>query len=205
MTLHRSAGLQRLLDAMRDAIAAQDLSRGTAARVAERSFEALSRVAPESGETTASRLPACDHLEKALDPARAGPPSVARVAEAFAEIEARLPWKRRANAEMVGPHFADSHANAVIIGPGGLEPRGDVLLGASLMAPRLQYPDHHHPPEEIYLALSKGEWRQEEGPWHEPGLGGLVFNPSNVVHAMRSGDTPLLALWCLWTADMPFA
>jgi quercetin dioxygenase-like cupin family protein len=88
---------------------------------------------------------------------------------------------------------------------GGLEPREDVLLGVSLMAPRLQYPDHHHPPEEIYLALSKGEWRQEEGPWHEPGLGGLVFNPSNVVHAMRSADTPLLTLWCLWTADMAFA
>ncbi len=87
----------------------------------------------------------------------------------------------------------------------GLEPRGDVRIGVSLMAPDLQYPDHHHPPEEIYLALRKGEWRQEEGPWHEPGLGGLVFNPSNIVHAMWSTDTPLLALWCLWTADRPFA
>jgi quercetin dioxygenase-like cupin family protein len=205
MTIHRSPGLQRLLDAMHDAIAVQEMSRGAAARVADRSFEALSRVSPESGETTVSRLPVCAHLPEALAAARAGPPGVARVADAFAEIEAKLPWKSRANAEMSGRHFADSHANAVIIGPGGLEPREDVLLGVSLMAPRLQYPDHHHPPEEIYLALSKGEWRQEEGPWHEPGLGGIVFNPSNVVHAMRSADTPLLALWCLWTADMPFA
>ena len=157
MTLQRSPGLQRLLDAMQDAIAVQESSRGAAARVAAPSFEALSRAAPESAQATASRLPACDHLPEALDAARAGPPSVARVAEAFAEIDARLPWKRRANAEMAGSRFADSHANAVIIGPGGLEPREDVLLGVSLMAPRLQYPDHHHPPEEIYLALSRGE------------------------------------------------
>jgi hypothetical protein len=204
MTLHRSAGLQRLLDAMRDAIAVQESSRGATARVA---VPASPRPEPRRtgihARATASRLPACDHLPEALGAARAGPPSVARVAEAFAEIDARLPWKRRANEEMAGSRFADSHANAVIIGPGDLEPREDVLLGASLMVPRLQYPDHHHPPE-IYLALSRGEWRQGEGPWHEPGLGGLVFNPSNVVHAMRSGDTPLLALWCLWTADRPF-
>jgi quercetin dioxygenase-like cupin family protein len=205
MTIHRSAGLQRLLDAMRDAIAARESFPGSAKALADRSFEALRQVAPESAEVRASRLPACDLLVEALAAARAGPPSIARVADAFAEIEATLPWKRRANAEMSGRRFADNHAYAEILGPfGGLEPRGDVRIGVSLMAPRLQYPDHHHPPEEIYLALSKGEWRQEEGPWYEPGMGGLVFNPSNVVHAMRSADTPLLALWCLWTADRPF-
>jgi quercetin dioxygenase-like cupin family protein len=127
------------------------------------------------------------------------------VADAFAAIEPTLPWKRRPNAEAAGSHFADNHANAVIVGPGGLEPRDDVLVGVSLMGPRLQYPDHHHPPEEIYLVLSKGEWRQGEGTWHEPGPGHVVFNPSNVVHAMRSADDPLLAIWCLWTREMPFA
>ena len=28
---------------------------------------------------------------------------------------------------------------------------------------------------------------------------------SNVVHAMRSADDPLLAIWCLWTRETPFA
>ena len=206
MTIRRSAGLQRLLDAMRDAIAARDVFPRGAKALADRSFEALRRVAPASGEASASRLPACDHLEEALAAARAGPPSIARVADAFAEVEATLPWKPRPNAEMSGRRFADNHAIAEILGPfGGLEPRGDVRLGVSLMAPQLQYPDHHHPPEEVYLALSRGEWRQEDGPWHEPGLGGLVYNQSNVVHAMRSGDTPMLTLWCLWTADQPVA
>ncbi len=48
--------------------------------------------------------------------------------------------------------------------------------------------------------LSGGEWRQGSNPWHEPGSGGLVYNPPNIVHAMRSAELPLLALWFLWTA-----
>jgi quercetin dioxygenase-like cupin family protein len=67
------------------------------------------------------------------------------------------------------------------------------------MAPHTRYPDHRHPPEEIYVVLSEGEWCQESGPWHEPGIGGLVYNPPNIVHAMRSAERPLLALWFLWT------
>ena len=66
------------------------------------------------------------------------------------------------------------------------------------MAPNTRYPDHRHPPEEVYLVLSPGEWRQGDGAWHEPGPGGVVHNPPAIVHAMRSGDTPLLAIWCLW-------
>ena len=46
--------------------------------------------------------------------------------------------------------------------------------------------------------------RQASGPWHEPGIGGLVYNPPNIVHAMRSAEGPLLALWFLWTgSDTP--
>ena len=70
------------------------------------------------------------------------------------------------------------------------------------MAPDTQYPDHRHPPEEIYVVLSGGQWRQGSNPWHEPGTGGLVYNPPNVVHAMRSTEQPLLALWFLWTGQI---
>ena len=47
----------------------------------------------------------------------------------------------------------------------------------------------------------RGEWRQASNPWHEPGIGNLVYNPPNIVHAMRSADQPLLAVWFLWTAQ----
>jgi quercetin dioxygenase-like cupin family protein len=121
------------------------------------------------------------------------------LADGFAGIEPQLGWKIRAGAEMQGERFVNGHANATIIGPEGLEIRNDVWIGVSLLAPHIQYPDHRHPPEEVYVVLSGGQWRQERDPWHEPGIGGLVYNPPNVVHAMRSMELPLLALWFLWT------
>jgi quercetin dioxygenase-like cupin family protein len=136
------------------------------------------------------------------------PSHVEALADAFAIIEPQLNWKTRPGAETRGEQFLNGHANAIIVGAQsvggtdreGLETRNDVLIRVSLMAPHTRYPDHHHPPEEIYVVLSSGEWRQASDPWHEPGIGGLVYNPPNIVHAMRSAEQPLLALWFLWTA-----
>ena len=91
------------------------------------------------------------------------------------------------------------HANAQVIGPAGLGHSERVRIGASLVAPGITYPDHRHPPEEVYLVLSPGEWRQNASPWHAPGIGGLVYNPPDIVHAMRAAPVaPLLAIWCPW-------
>lgn len=114
-------------------------------------------------------------------------------------IEPQLIWKVRPGAEAHGEQFLNGHANATIIGSEGLEIRPDVWFGVSLMAPHTRYPDHRHSPEEIYVVLSDGQWRQGSNPWHEPGIGGLVYNPPNIMHAMRSRERPLLALWFLWT------
>lgn len=138
-------------------------------------------------------MPVCSHLPAALEHARAA----GALVDAFAAIEPQLNWKIRDGAAAHGEHFLNGHANASIVGPEGIEIRRDVWIGVSLLAPHTQYPDHHHPPEEIYIVLSKGQWRQASNPWHEPGVGGLVYNPPNIVHAMRSMDEPLLALWFL--------
>lgn len=112
-----------------------------------------------------------------------------------------LPWYQRPVTN--NPSFMAGHVNAQIIGPKGLEVRHDLIVGVTLMRPDLDYPDHQHEPEEIYLVLSEGRWRQNNGHWHTPGLGGLVYNPSDVMHGMKSISTPLIALWCL-PLDKPF-
>jgi hypothetical protein len=66
------------------------------------------------------------------------------------------------------------------------------------MAPHVRYPDHNHPPEEVYLVLSPGWFQHGDSSWSEPGIGGTFHNVPNIKHAMASGDAPLLALWCLW-------
>jgi hypothetical protein len=195
----RSPDFQQFLTLAEAAVRRGSGVEGPVCAAAERMFTALQAPSAQAGPPRAARLPVCRHLETALDHVRGQPGPISALADAFASIEPQLSWKVRAGAETQGEGFLNSHANASITGSEGIEIRRDVWIGVSLLAPHTQYPDHHHPPEEIYVVLSGGQWRQGSDPWHEPGIGGLVYNAPNVVHAMRSAEWPLLALWFLWT------
>lgn len=123
------------------------------------------------------------------------PAEVHPLVGSFFNIADYLAWYKRPAPDM--PDFMIGHANAEIIGPRGLERRDDLVVGVTLMRPGITYPDHQHPPEELYIVLSEGLWRQNDNPWWSPGHGGLVYNPADIVHSMRSLETPLFALWCL--------
>jgi hypothetical protein len=193
----RPKPLQEFLDALRVELSHKKL--GEAARLClTHVFDALASPRPIAEKAPAARLPACVHLDSALDTARKASASLARIADAFAELEPHLTWTRRAQADhTASANFADGHGNAMIIGPNGHEPRNDVWVGVSLLAPHVRYPDHQHAPEEVYLVLSQGRFRQSEGAWFEPGIGGSFYNTPHIKHAMASGDTPLFAIWCM--------
>jgi quercetin dioxygenase-like cupin family protein len=146
----------------------------------------------EVGHGMPARHPACDWLTPALRLAEAGPRSA--LGSAFAAVEPGLAWAPRKGAEGA---FRDAHANAVILGPGGLEERSDLWIGVTVMAPGTIYPTHAHPPEEVYLPLTRGEWWNAEMDWTDPGPGGFIYNPPGITHTMRAGATPFLALWYL--------
>jgi hypothetical protein len=141
------------------------------------------------------RLPVCDWLGAALSTAAEG--KRAGLAESFAAIEPRLTWKRRLSARPEDAPFWHGHANAMILGPGGLEERTDLWVGATVMAPGTTYADHDHPPEEVYLALAPGEWWNARMDWTDPGPDGAIYNPPGILHKMRAGKGPFLALWYL--------
>jgi hypothetical protein len=174
-------------------------ARKAARQCIERVFAALDQPRPvTAGE--AVRLPVCAHLEGALATARGGSPSLAAIAASFKALEPNLTWTRRAHTDATASsNFVDGHANALIVGPNGFEPRDDVWVGVSLLAPHVRYPDHNHAPEEVYLVLSPGKFRQDDNDWFEPGIGGSFYNRPNIKHAMASGDAPLFAVWCLVT------
>lgn len=193
---HRSQALQAFLDATRAAIAARVGPDSPEAKAMQRVAAALSRTVGDQAPPKALLQPACVHLEAAIAGAERGPADVARVANTFRYLVPSLHWKQKS---ITDPVFAVGHANTNLLGPfpDALERREDLWVGLSLMSPEITYPDHNHPPEEVYLALSRGYWRQEARPWHEPGLGGVVYNPRGITHAMRSGAEPFLAIWCL--------
>jgi hypothetical protein len=192
----RDRNLQQILDLSQQVIAASGNERAVAAGA--RVFQRLAARQGSTGSVAAERLPVCHHnIEAALAGLAALGSPLPELASAFAAVEANLHWSRRKNAEAVGAFFFDGHANANIVGPGGLEEREDVWIGATVMVPGLTYPDHHHPPEEVYIALSPGEWWNSDMAWTEPGPGGIIYNPRSIMHAMRSEAQPLLALWFL--------
>jgi hypothetical protein len=129
----------------------------------------------------AAAQPAFDHFVRSPDGRRA------------AAVEPQLRWRRRESYDhTASENFPSGHANAMIVGPGGLEERNDVWVGVSLLAPSVRYPDHSHPPEEVYLVASDGEFRQGRGSWFTPGVGGTLYNSPGIQHAMRSSNTPSL-------------
>ena len=192
----RSEHLQGFLDAALaayDRLATDGRSRDSIRRLfTQLQVPGVPRAAP--GE----RLPVCDEvLPRALDNAGADPRLSAMVAR-FRTLEPSIAWKRRPKHDgSASANFAAGHANGMIVGPGGIEERDDLWLGVSLLAPHVRYPDHDHPPEETYLVMSAGEFRQAENEWFSPGIGGSFYNPPGIRHAMRSGAEPLLALWAL--------
>ena len=148
------------------------------------------------------RVPTSALLEDALEPARRAGGGLQDLASRILHLDPLLSWRRRGGAApQASASFWDGHASAMVVGPGGLEDRKDVWVGLSLLAPGVRYPDHRHAPEEIYLFLTDGQFRQGEREWFTPGVGGTLYNVPNILHAMASSpERPLLAVWCLFDA-----
>lgn len=177
--------------ALRDAAEAGSPAARAGGLVLARCHERVGR----TGTVRPVTLPVCDWIDAALEMAEGGPRQA--LADAFAGLVDRLDWGRRGSARPEDREFWAGHANAMICGPGGLEEREDLWIGATVMAPGVAYGDHDHPPEEVYVALTPGEWRNAATGWTDPGLDGLFYNPPGIRHAMRAGREPFLAFWLL--------
>lgn len=194
----RSESLQDFLDTARTAFAVH-VDHPSASESLVHIFAALDTPGPMM-DVSGIRLPVCTYLAEAAKTAAADA-SLRPLIDSFLRLEPDLHWRARSgDCTNAGPGFSENHANAYIVGPGGVERRSDVWLGMSLLAPNIRYPDHTHPPEETYLVLSPGQFMQGSGNWFEPGTGGTLYNPPGILHAMQSGAKPLLALWALWAA-----
>ncbi|WP_343039627.1 dimethylsulfonioproprionate lyase family protein [Pseudomonas karstica] len=137
------------------------------------------------------------YLSQALNAAPRTDEHLSAVLGALSVILPHVTWIKRQAQPGQDDAFVQRHRHGMITGPDGLFECSTLTLGLALMAPDTCYPFHQHPPAEFYLILSPGEWYREDVGWWNPGAGGVVFNPSSCIHAMRSTDAPLLALWGL--------
>ena len=198
----RAGDLDHFLGALGRAVREAVPPGGPEAALAARIFDALETPGALPARAPEPRRPApARALEDAFALAARGPEPVQHVAGALRALDARLSWGPRLGRAGDDPAFDKAHANAAVTGADGLEERGDARIGVSLVAPHTDYVKHNHPPEELYFVLAPGDWWREDLGWRARPAGGLQHNPPHAWHAMRAGDTPLLAVWCLWTAD----
>jgi quercetin dioxygenase-like cupin family protein len=111
-----------------------------------------------------------------------------------------MPWRQ--NPTYTDESFLRRYAYCELLGPTGLVPHGAVSVGLLYLARGTTYPPHAHPAEEAYhLLAGESEWQAGSAPltWRSPG--DRMEHPSGVPHSMRSGPTPMLALY-VWRGDL---
>jgi hypothetical protein len=145
-------------------------------------------------------LPVLRHWPRALAAASGTDAALGAALEA---LSPELIWRQNPNYVRLPPaaDFLEGYGYAVIAGPGGLVP-ASIAVGVLLLGPRLLYPAHAHPAEEIYLVLEDGSRWWREGQAWLAGIGGTaIHHPPQVAHAMQAGEGPLCAIY-LWRGDL---
>jgi len=151
-------------------------------------------------------LPVCRFWAPALE-MFGETPSLIGMVHALAALGPWLVWVQNPNYRRSPPSadFLERYGYAVIAGPAAGPPallsHNAVALGVLLLAPGTHYPQHRHSAAEIYLPLGPGEWWRGEGPWRLEPAGAVIHHWSEVAHATRAGDQPLLAVY-LWSGDL---
>jgi len=113
-----------------------------------------------------------------------------------------LAWRQTYTAKDLDRAFLDNYGWSEILGGGnGALASERIACGFLILGPSTHYPRHRHEAEEIYLPLSgTAAWQQGDARWQDRAPGALIHHASEEPHAMRTGGSPLLALY-LWRSD----
>jgi len=151
-------------------------------------------------------LPVCRFWAPALETTdELGP--LSGMVHALQALGPWLVWAQNPNYRRSppSPDFLDRYGYAVIAGPAEGPPaligHAALALGVLLLGPRTYYPQHRHPATELYVPLNAGEWLRDDGPWRTEPPGAVIHHGSEIAHATRAGDGPLLAIY-LWSGDL---
>ena len=138
-----------------------------------------------------SSLVATDHVDRELS-------------LAIGELAPFLHWKR------IGEHVSrppqgimNDYTFSQIIGPDGVYPGDDFMMGLFIIGPEQYYPEHLHAAPEFYWLFSgPTEWRfSTDGTWTQKEAGELQWIKPFITHGIRTLDVPLFSLWA-WTNDI---
>ncbi len=151
-------------------------------------------------EPVPRRQPVCNHLAQCIAETMLVD---ANLAAALAAVEDRLNWCLSVGYSdaLLGAGFMANYGWCEIVGSNGFFPGADFRLGLLLLGPNLHYKDHYHPAPELYWPLTgPSDWKRGAGGYESRSAGEIIWHKPFVMHATKTLDTPLLAVWN-WTED----
>lgn len=159
---------------------------------------ALDRIHAEPRAIQPTRPPLIRHLPAALALTGTHAAEAASVLDRVAEL---LPWRYGYQERSDAPGLESSMGWAELVGPEAPFPSGEVCFGLTLIGPGSYYLPHHHPAIELYRVLAgHAEWTAD-GQTATQRPGAYILHPANSVHAMRTSEEPLLAIYS-WSGDV---
>lgn len=148
-----------------------------------------------SRELAPQSLPCLVHLDRCAEIAGEEDRALVRLLCDRAE---EFHWGQTYTAADLGQAFIDNYGWLEVFGTRGHFANDAVAGGFLVLGPGVEYPDHYHVAEELYIPLTGNtEWRMGDDPWHRRAAGEVIHHRSAVSHAMRTGVEPLLAVY-IW-------
>jgi hypothetical protein len=120
----------------------------------------------------------------------------AKVVKTVQSCAENLGWGQTYTVEDIGKEFLENYGWTELIGSRGPFVSKDIACGFLLLGPNIEYPKHSHEAEEVYVPFnSQALWIQGEDDWMQRPSGVPIYHRPWIVHGMRTGSTPLLALY----------
>jgi hypothetical protein len=124
------------------------------------------------------------------------------IIKALRPIINRLNWSKFYEEDDWNRKFINRCANGACVGPLGIIKSNELILDVFLLGPHTLYPAHGHAAVEIYYILGGSPYFQVyESPWEEKLPGSFSLHQSNVVHATKTKDEPMLSV-IVWRGDL---
>jgi mannose-6-phosphate isomerase-like protein (cupin superfamily) len=152
----------------------------------------LQTLPPLAGVFSPNTHPLTRHLDAAYG---AAAPGTADVIEALRPVARILPWTYGYDPRADFPGLENAMGWAEIIGPAAPFRSESICLGFTLIDPETLYPAHAHPAVELYYVVAGNAQWTAAGVTHTNPPGAFILHPSEVVHSMKTGGEPLLALY----------
>jgi mannose-6-phosphate isomerase-like protein (cupin superfamily) len=191
--------------------AARGLLDGLASELARRS-NGEPTLAPFAAELAAMQsdrvqrgpFPALDHPGMSqLESALAAMPDDLALAPSVRSAARTMDWSQIFSGGGIEPNLAEGMLAAQAAGTYGVFASDRSAAGLFLLAPKILYPPHTHTAAEIYVVLS-GNLDLVHGVDGAPfrvGPGEVSITPPNRLHALMTGDEPVLAAY-VWIGDI---